>query len=97
MVPQVLAMIATRGPDTQKLVTSHCSALLAADPKSTVDTLVSGSSFLAQSFYFLSCFLQIELGGAVSLLGVNGEPGLLSSLLVSTADKRPDIATECIR
>ena len=38
-------MIATRGPDTQKLVTSHCSALLAADPKSTVDTLVSGSSF----------------------------------------------------
>ena len=44
---QVLAMIATRGPDTQKLVTSHCSALLAADPKSTVDTLVSGSSFIA--------------------------------------------------
>ena len=33
-------MIATRGPDTQKLVTSHCSALLAADPMSTVDTLV---------------------------------------------------------
>ena len=40
-------MIATRGPDTQKLVTSHCSALLAADPKSTVDTLVSGTSFIA--------------------------------------------------
>ena len=36
-------MIATRGPDTQKLVTSHCSALLAADPKSTGDTLVSSS------------------------------------------------------
>ena len=89
-------MIATRGPDTQKLVTSHCSALLAADPKSTVDTLVSGTSFLA-TIIFLSCFLQIGLGGAVSLLGVNGEPGLLSSLLVSTADKRPEIATECIR
>ena len=41
--------------------------------------------------------LQIGLGGAVSLLGVQGEPGLLSSLLVSTADKRPEIAIECIR
>ena len=91
-------MIATRGPDTQKLVTSHCSALLAADPKSTVDTLVSGTSFIAfnQKLTNVS-FLQIGLGGAVSLLGVQGEPGLLSSLLVSTADKRPDIATECIR